>query len=400
MIASTTRWDVSWLPPTTGRSGAGRRIASERHVDVQRAIAAVVGRHVGRRHGFHRVVHGRARDVVGRVHRPARGRTAAAEVEVRLVAADLHAHVDAQRRGDRRRRRPPSPRPRTRRPGAPRSPRASASRTPRAAARSRRAASRRRSARPAPRSGAPPRRWPRTARRCRPPAPRARGRSRARGRASRGPGPVRRHDPERRDADPFLMRFGRPRDVAPRDGAADVGPVRQVDREREQPALREDRADRLHVRQVVAADLRKVQEPHVALAELRRRHALEELLHGERHHAHVDGDVAALRDQPPLGVGERRRQVARLLQERRARRAHDDHAHLLGDRVERAAHDLEGDGMDLRRRARLHRPVSMTRLPSRSAAHRWPGATSVVDHSSSMRAGPRTARPGTSRARW
>ena len=78
----------------------------------------------------------------------------------------------------------------------------------------------------------------------------------------------------------------------------------------------EHRPDRFHVGQVVAADLGEVQVPDVSVAELPPRHAPEELLHGEGHHAEVDGDVTALGDEPAARVGERARQVARLLEER------------------------------------------------------------------------------------
>src|SRR5256885_4619420 len=54
-------------------------------------------------------------------------------------------------------------------------------------------------------------------------------------------------------------------------GAADVGPVGEVDGEGEEPAAREHGSDRLHVRQVVAADLGQVEEPDVALRSEERR---------------------------------------------------------------------------------------------------------------------------------
>jgi len=62
------------------------------------------------------------------------------------------------------------------------------------------------------------------------------------------------------------------------DGAADVGPVREVDRERDNGPADEHRPNGLHVGQVVAANLRKIEEPHVAGSEAGLRHALEELL--------------------------------------------------------------------------------------------------------------------------
>src|SRR5207247_9452621 len=115
--------------------------------------------------------------------------------------------------------------------------------------------------------------------------------------------------------------------------------------------------------------LGKVEEPDVAGAQSTGWDPLEELLDRERHHAHVDGDVAPLGDEAPLGVGQRRGEVARFLEQRRASRAHEDHAHLLRDGVERVADDLERDGMN----RGAHAVTSMTRFPNRSAAQRWPG---------------------------
>ena len=81
MIASTTRCDVSWLPPTTGRSGSQLQHAAARHDDLERPVAALVGRHVGGGQRLHRVVHRRARDEVRGVDGPADLAVAAAEVE-------------------------------------------------------------------------------------------------------------------------------------------------------------------------------------------------------------------------------------------------------------------------------------------------------------------------------
>ena len=157
----------------------------------------------------------------------------------------------------------------------------------------------------------------------------------------RGPLPVEHLD--RRDPEALLDGLVRPRHVRPWDGAADVNPVGEVDREGDEPPAREHWPDRFHVGQVVAADLGEVQVPDVSVAELPPRHAPEELLHREGHHAQVDRDVTALGDEPAARVGERARQVARLLEERGARGAHDDEAHLIRDRVDRVAHDLQRD---------------------------------------------------------
>ncbi len=113
-----------------------------------------------------------------------------------------------------------------------------------------------------------------------------------------------REEPDRRDAQPFLVAVGGRGHVAPGDGAADIGPVREVDGERHQLATEEDRPHRLHVRQMIAAHLGQVEVPHVPVAHPRRRHAIEQRLDREAHHAHVHGNVPALGDQAPPGVGE------------------------------------------------------------------------------------------------
>ncbi len=205
-----------------------------------------------------------------------------------------------------------------------------------------------------------------------------------------------REEPDGGDAQPLLMAFGGGRHVAAGHGAPDIRPVSEAHREGDQAALEEHRPHRLDVGQVIAADLGQVEVPHVAVLHPLRGHALEQLLDGEAHHAHMHRDVAALGDETAPGVGEGRGEVARLLEQRRARRAHDDHAHLLGDGVEPVADDFERHRIGP---LRAHRPVSMRRLPSGSAVARWPGYTTVVDHSSSITAGPAMVCPAGSAAR-
>ena len=151
---------------------------------------------------------------------------------------------------------------------------------------------------------------------------------------------------ERRDAQPLLPGVGGAGDVASGHRPPDVGPVGEVDRERDHRAIDEYRPDRLHVRQVVAADLRQVEEPDVARREPRLRHPFQELAHREAHDPHVHGHVAALGDQVAVRVGQRRGQVARLAQQRRAGRAHDHQGHLLRRRAQGVADDLQGYGVD------------------------------------------------------
>ena len=111
---------------------------------------------------------------------------------------------------------------------------------------------------------------------------------------------------QRRDPHALLPRLRRGGEIAAGPGAADIAPMGQADGEGEEAALEEDRPDRLHVGQMVAADLGQVEEPDVARLQALGRHAFEELLHGEAHDAEMDRDVAALGDQVALVVGEGR----------------------------------------------------------------------------------------------
>ena len=151
---------------------------------------------------------------------------------------------------------------------------------------------------------------------------------------------------QRRDPHALLPRLRRGGEIAAGPGAADIAPMGQADGEGEEAALEEDRPDRLHVGQMVAADLGQVEEPDVARLQALGRHAFEELLHGEAHDAEMDRDVAALGDQVALVVGEGRRQVSGLAQQRRAGRAHDHERHLLRRGRQCMSDDLDGEGID------------------------------------------------------
>src|SRR5262249_41266857 len=74
------------------------------------------------------------------------------------------------------------------------------------------------------------------------------------------------------------------------------------------------------------------------------------------------------------------------LQERAPRRAHQDHLHLVGDRVQRAPDDFERD--------RIHVYTSTVRRPAESRLAFSPTPTSVVVPSSSTSAGPVISCPG------
>ena len=120
----------------------------------------------------------------------------------------------------------------------------------------------------------------------------------------------------------------------------------EADGKGEEASFEEDRADRLHVGQVIAAHLGQVEVPDVARLQALGGDALEKLLHREAHDAEMDRDIAALRYKIALVIGQRRRQVAGLAQQRRAGGAHDDERHLLGRRPQRMADDFYGEGID------------------------------------------------------
>ncbi len=170
---------------------------------------------------------------------------------------------------------------------------------------------------------------------------------------------------QRRDAHALLPGLGRGGEIAAGPGASDVAPVGQADGEGEQTAFEEDRPDRLHVGQMVAADLGQVEEPDIARLQALGGDTFEELLHREAHDAEMDRDVAALGDQVALVVGEGRRQVTGLAQQRRASRAHDHERHLLGGGRQRMPDHLDGEGID----AVPHR--------ASSRIQRWPIASEL-----------------------
>ncbi len=107
----------------------------------------------------------------------------------------------------------------------------------------------------------------------------------------------------RRDTQPFLPGVRRVRDVAAGNSTTDIGPMRQADGESLQRSLNEDRPDRLHVRQMIAAHFRQVQEPHIAGRHSLRRNAFQKLLHRETHHAEMHRNIAPLRDHIAGRIG-------------------------------------------------------------------------------------------------
>ena len=153
-------------------------------------------------------------------------------------------------------------------------------------------------------------------------------------------------EPEGRNAEPLLPGVGGAGDIAAGHGTADIRPVGEACREGDDLTLRVNRPDRLHVGQMVAADLRQIEEPHVAGLQPLLGYPLQELADGEAHDPHVHRDVAALGDEVAVCIGERGREIARLAQQRRARRAHDHERHFLRRRRQRVADDLQSHRVD------------------------------------------------------
>ncbi len=150
----------------------------------------------------------------------------------------------------------------------------------------------------------------------------------------------------RRDHDAFLVE--RPRLRRHRAGLdrSDVRVVRAGDGEAERRA-RDDR----HVGQVRPARVRVVEDPDVSRRRVVRRDRGDRV----RHRAEVHGDVLRLRDHPAALVEERRRAVAALLDVGGERGADQHGAHLLRDRAEGLAENLE---------LNVHGPVTLSSLPA------------------------------------
>ena len=201
----------------------------------------------------------------------------------------------------------------------------------------------------------------------------------------------------RRQAQSFLLRFGGMRREAARHHAADVRPVAGIGEPREQLALVEKRFDEAHVHQMRAAEIRVVDDEHVAGLDAFR--ALYHRLGGELHGADEHRQAQfALRDQRAVvavvnAVGT----VHGLGDHRRKRRATERQVHFVADLVEAVLDHGQGDGVELHI-ASFHTVTS--RLPSASSSTRLPGSITVVQSSCSMMAGPVNLASCGSLSRW
>src|SRR5579864_4213246 len=128
------------------------------------------------------------------------------------------------------------------------------------------------------------------------------------------------------------------------------------------------------------ARVRIVQDPEVAG---QRHHGCNRI----RHRAEVHGNVFRLDDHASALVEERRRAVASLLDVGRERGSDEHGTHLLRDRAQRAADDLQLD---------VHR--LNTSVPSSFVSPLQPSGTQHVAPGSSTTSGPRTVRAAAPRS--
>ena len=178
----------------------------------------------------------------------------------------------------------------------------------------------------------------------------------------------------RRDDDPLVRQCARVGRHASGLDAADVCVVRARDGEAERRA-----GDEGHVGEVRAAGVRVVEHEHVAGRGVVAHHRGDRV----RHRPQVDGDVLGLGDHPATLVEDRGRAVAPLLDVGREGGADEHRAHLLGDRAQRAAENLELDFHDLV-------TIQLPLFPSLTPTH--PGGNQQVEPSSSSTPGPDTSR--------
>src|SRR5206468_12930456 len=129
----------------------------------------------------------------------------------------------------------------------------------------------------------------------------------------------------------------------------------------DEPAVDEDRAEDRHVVVLVAAGEDVVVQEHVAGVDVALEGGDDRATRGLEREGE-DRDVFALRPDLAARAVEPGDEVARLAQDRRARRAQQRESHLLGDRLQPALEDGGEDGIDGTRRS--HR--------SSWGAPRWP----------------------------
>ena len=170
------------------------------------------------------------------------------------------------------------------------------------------------------------------------------------------------------NAQRFLPHLARLRVVAARDRAADVGLVALARGPGHQRAAVEDRLEHRDVVVLVAAAEHVVVQDDVARVDVlaeEPHHVLAGRLERESEHR----DVLGLLEHAPFRVVEAGDEIARLVEDGRARGAKQRETHLAGDRFQPALEYRQQDGIGLglfHRRAPADRPRVITQLPSAS----------------------------------
>ena len=107
----------------------------------------------------------------------------------------------------------------------------------------------------------------------------------------------------------------------------------------------EHRHNNSHIRQVTTAVIRVIQQEHVAqqdvVAEI-----LDHFLRCPGHGANVNGNMLSLRDQPPIGIAKRHREVAATVEDLRIGSAQHRLAHFLDDARQSVLDDRRSDRID------------------------------------------------------
>ena len=151
---------------------------------------------------------------------------------------------------------------------------------------------------------------------------------------------------DRRQTQPlFPNRFGR-RVVAGHTGAAEIRLVPFGHRPESEPFLVKHRARDGNVGKVAVTLVRIIRDDHVAGMKLLVLIFAADRLHRERDRAEQHGNIGSLGNQLRLGIEDRGNEVARLAEDRRARREQHDLPHLLGDRSKPIGDDRHRDGIN------------------------------------------------------
>ena len=151
-----------------------------------------------------------------------------------------------------------------------------------------------------------------------------------------------------READALVEHLGGGRVVGARRAAADVGLVRPVAGEPDEPAAGEDRPGDHPVRQVVATGLPRVVE-EIDVAFLHRvAEIAQDRAHPEPAAPGMDRDAVGLAHDLAVRPGDEAGEIVRLAEDRAAGGADHHPAHLVRDVVEAVLGQRQNDGVEVR----------------------------------------------------